>query len=119
MITLFLKFPDKASAISAARSIMTAEGVDQGADSEAMPLMGYAQDGTRFDIDLVGGDGIYRKRVGSHTIEVEGFGPMEVPTFEAQPGFAVNFLWHGTEETLPDFGATRIFPETPPQVFAV
>lgn len=117
MITVYLKFPDKDAAIASALSIMGALGVPS--EGASIPRMGYAQDGTRFDIDLVGGDGIYRKRVGSHTIEVEGFGPMEVPTFEDREGFAVNFLWHGTEETLPDFGATRIFPETPSQVFAV
>lgn len=119
MITVFLKFPDKTAAISAVQSIMAAGGVDIDADPEIVPLMGYTDGGIRFDLALVGGDGIYREQTGTETRAVEGLGEIEVPVFTAQPGFFVNLLWHGPESSVPDFGAARIYPTSPSQIFAL
>lgn len=114
--TVFLRFADKAAAISAARAIMAAESVPLSDD--AVPLMGYTDDGIRFDLDLVGGDGVYRKVVGTTTIDIEGVGPMVVPIYEELSGFYVNMLWRGNAVDVPDFGSARIYPTSPSQVFA-
>lgn len=118
MITVFLRFADRASAIAAARSIMAAESVPIDEDPDGVPLMGYTDDGTRFDLALVGGDGTYRSQSGTEKMVVDGVGEIDVPVFADQPGFFVNLLWHGSESSLPDFGAARIHPATPRQVFA-
>lgn len=117
--TVFLRFADKAAAISAARAIMAAESVDFAGDPETVPLMGYTAGGTRFDLALVGGDGVYRQQTGTETRVIDGFGELVQPVFSAQPGFFVNLLWHGPEETIPEFGSARIYPPTPSQVFGV
>ena len=116
--TVFLRFDDKASAITAARSIMAVESVDLDADPETVPLMGYTADGTRFDLALVGGNGIYLEQTGVEKRTVDGFGDIEVPIFTECLGFFVNLLWHGPEASVPDFGPARIYPTSPSQIFA-
>lgn len=118
MITVFLRFADKASAISSARSIMASENVDLDADAEVVPLMGYTANGIRFDLALVGGDGTYWSQAGTEKHTIDGLGEVDVPVFEAQPGFFANLLWHGPEESMPDFGAARIYPSSPSLIFA-
>jgi hypothetical protein len=101
MITVFLRFADADTAVAAVRDLLlhpaVAAKIDAAAAAGIDPFdvvsMGYTSAGTRFDLARV----------------------------EGRPGdgdFHLNLLWHGAESDLPDFGAARLFPETPSQVFA-
>ena len=61
-------------------------------------------DGVRFDLLPLGGDGVLRVPIGRETVTIPGFGSIERPLFEVRPGWHVDLLWHGSAETLPDFG---------------
>lgn len=118
MITVFLHFADVGEADAAVRAALLAPGAD-GALRPGEPIsMGYTAAGIRFDLAPVGGDGVLRAVVGTDPVEVDGLGTVEMPRLEARPGYHLNLLWHGEEDDLPDFGAARIHPETPSQIFA-
>lgn len=118
MITVFLRFTDAAAAAAAVRALLLDANVVEGLAPGAIVSMGYTAAGIRFDLAPVGGDGVLRVAVGTETVKIDGIGPVETPRFEPRPGFHLNLLWHGDEGDLPDFGAARIHPATPGQIFA-
>lgn len=105
--TIYLRFPDRAAALAA----VTARGMTViGANGEpTIPSPGYLG-GMRFDIIPLGGDGIYRKQTGTETVEIDGLGVTERPVFEDRPGWHCDLVWHGSAETMPDFGEAVVTP---------
>lgn len=107
--TLYLRFADHAAALAA----LTARGMTIiGADGGPMiPSPGYLA-GVRYDIVPLGGDGVYRKQIGTKTVETDGFGSIERPVFEVRPGWHCDLIWHGAPETAPDFGEAAVAPSS-------
>lgn len=105
--TIYLRFADRPAALAA----LTARGMAAvGLDGEPMiPAPGYLA-GVRFDIVPLGGDGVYRTKVGTETVEIDGLGPIEQPVFGERPGWHCDLVWHGSAETGPDFGDVVVTP---------
>ena len=112
--TIFLRFPDRASAQAA--FALYGSGVIEGPDGvPAWSSYGTYQS-CRYDIAIVGADGTLFRPTGESVEADPEFGP--VPVLAPLPGFHVNVLWHGPAELIPDFGAARVYPVTPECVFA-
>ncbi len=103
MRTIYLRFTDRGAALT---RLMAVLGHGPDAETGVVPTTGERA-GTRFDVDEVGE---------IHTPAPEGAGEDFMP--EALPGWHVNLLWWGADETAPDFGADEISPATPSRVFA-
>ncbi len=117
--TIYLRFEDEAEALAALAPFGLVHDVVEG-DPEIQTI-GFVPtarpDGIRVDLALVGGDGVHRRQIGTTTVEDPDLGPIEEAVMEVVPGFHVDLLW--SDGTPPDFGAARIEPQTPSQVFAV
>lgn len=112
--TIHLRFADRDAALVALAplGLVTAD-----AETGATDLLSTAwPGGVRVDLALLGGDGVYRRVVGTETLDVPDLGTIEVPVMEVAPGFHLDLLWSGG--TSPDFGAAEIHPDTPSAVFA-
>lgn len=113
--TIHLRFADRAAALVALAPLGL---VSADAETGASDLLTTAwPGGVRVDLALLGGDGAYRRVIGTETLDLPDLGPIEVPIMEVAPGFHLDLLW--SEGTPPDFGAAEIHPETPSQMFAV
>lgn len=110
--TIFLRFADREAARAA--FALYGSGTVAGPDGAPQWPSCGAYQGHRYDIALVGADGAIFRPTG--TIVDTGSGPE--PAMALVAGFHVNVLWRGPEGLIPDFGAARVFPQTPDCVFA-
>lgn len=107
--TVFLRFPDEASAQAMLASFGAAPPEGQGFSSFGTG----AYQGHRYDYVVVNLAGAIFKPTGQ-TIETE-YG--SEPELVQVPGYHVNLRWEGPPEAVPDFGPIRVYPLTPECVF--
>ncbi len=113
--TIYLRFEDEAEALAALAPFgLVHDDPETGEPGFAPTARPY---GIRVDLALVGGDGVHRRQIGTTTVEDPDLGRIEEAVMEVVPGFHVDLLW--SDGTPPDFGAARIEPQTPSQVFAM
>lgn len=103
MRTIYLRFAGRPAALARLQAVL-GHGVME--DGGLLPTMGTWQ-GERFDLDEVGI---------IHAPMPEDAGEDSPRT--ALPGWHINLLWWGLDETAPDFGADEILPQTPSRVFS-
>lgn len=95
-VTVFLRFPDEASA----QAMLVSFGAGP-AEGEGFQAYGSGEfGGFRYDYAVVNGQGTIWKD--------------DAPV----PGYHVNLLWRGEEADVPDFGDLRVYPATPECRFA-
>lgn len=104
MTTVFLRFPDRATAL-AALAAADLTGRDP-LTAEPILVEHRLGDGTRIDVDVVGGGtGVVLRRAGDDP----------AAPLEPLPGFHLNLFVHAGP--IPDFGSAVVTPAEPSTVF--
>lgn len=110
---IFLRFPDAASALVAAKALGFA-----GEEATELPCTGqWIVNGevvADYAIDVIFGTGVVMRGTGTFQ-EIEG---QQVEIMEQVPGFHINGRWVGDPAYIPDFGDALILPTNPACRFA-
>lgn len=96
MVTIYLRFSDRAEALATLAAVLGHVGSAAQEDGREMTTSGWFA-GTRYDLCFLSDHGVPTSTSGEH----------------------VNFLWWGTQASAPDFGASLIAPQTPRCCFAL